>query len=935
MRFHDQIHVGPANIAGFDADLATVCEMADALAPEAGTLRTMRKSRGEVRAITRSRENSFLASAAMVVAMACLARIDEDLSRCRQLAAALDAKWTKTSDDNPRAGLARVIGRGAISSANARSTARAMDRLISERGAALRSLPFEEQRTEVALTLEGGLHAYLADTGVSGRKGPRLLGRLVGALRPGKPALAKLRLGDDGTVELLGLAQPYGQRGPVGIRPTAAIPRRAPSDYAAVARQTPSTRHGVADGKGLAPERPDALFRAWQGDIPGFLHATGHHPRDLAAAAAATGVTLSEEDLSSVLAGSTPVSDEVTALMAAMVLDSSRLDRLGELRSALDRRAFAAPSLEEILAERIAEFEAQVMPLSPNRILPESELTPAQLAIVDACEAWWKAMPTEPSRPPGYVARIDGFAGTGKSTIIGAVLRRLGLSLSDVLFCAPTGKAAAGMRQKGLDGARTIHALFLKLQDNGYASFEVDLAFEERLELEERPALIVVDEHSMVGWQLGQAITRHDIPVLALGDPYQLRPVEGSAFFGKFRPIGTLTEVHRQGRSSPILRASMAIRELAPLNERGEVRRVPAVRLLRSLAEHADEEHLRFVGAVSDHAGLSRHDVVLVHRNGTRHELNDRIRRELGHVDALPCKPGARIVIERNCPELDISNGQALELVSSGEVLTWKKVRQLALARSSHLAERAREKQGNRRLEERAAELAKAVQDFERHLGRVSDALADFAVDGVWRLLDDPQFPPFRGMVCSAGFISPPAVGEPSSYSRIANELRMLRADWGYALTVHKAQGSGFADVCVVEEDVDDPRWLYTAITRAAERLTVVVPDDHPYLLANDGWQPLGDRPVELGMIVKRNHFGRVVEGTVTNLGKGYDKVVTVRSALGHAKKIAMRNLIGSWGGTTLLKDETPKQRAVNLQLAASRNKERKSRSARESPEMT
>lgn len=50
--------------------------------------------------------------------------------------------------------------------------------------------------------------------------------------------------------------------------------------------------------------------------------------------------------------------------------------------------------------------------------------------------------------------------------------------------------------------------------------------------------------------------------------------------------------------------------------------------------------------------------------------------------------------------------------------------------------------------------------------------------------------------------------------------------DFGYALTVHKAQGSQWNNVCLFDESwafkETRQRWLYTAITRAAERLTVV-----------------------------------------------------------------------------------------------------------------
>jgi exodeoxyribonuclease-5 len=51
--------------------------------------------------------------------------------------------------------------------------------------------------------------------------------------------------------------------------------------------------------------------------------------------------------------------------------------------------------------------------------------------------------------------------------------------------------------------------------------------------------------------------------------------------------------------------------------------------------------------------------------------------------------------------------------------------------------------------------------------------------------------------------------------------------DYGYVLTVHKAQGSQWDDVVLFDESFafqdSRERWLYTGITRAAKRLTVVV----------------------------------------------------------------------------------------------------------------
>lgn len=50
---------------------------------------------------------------------------------------------------------------------------------------------------------------------------------------------------------------------------------------------------------------------------------------------------------------------------------------------------------------------------------------------------------------------------------------------------------------------------------------------------------------------------------------------------------------------------------------------------------------------------------------------------------------------------------------------------------------------------------------------------------------------------------------------------------YGYAITCHKSQGSQWADVCVFDESStfgqDRNRWLYTAVTRASEHLTLVI----------------------------------------------------------------------------------------------------------------
>lgn len=74
--------------------------------------------------------------------------------------------------------------------------------------------------------------------------------------------------------------------------------------------------------------------------------------------------------------------------------------------------------------------------------------------------------------------------------------------------------------------------------------------------------------------------------------------------------------------------------------------------------------------------------------------------------------------------------------------------------------------------------------------------------------------------------------GEPfinkNNFSRVPRQFRPNEFDYGYAITCHKAQGSEFDKVLVFEEfmkgDTTEKhaRWLYTAVTRAVNKLVII-----------------------------------------------------------------------------------------------------------------
>ena len=186
--------------------------------------------------------------------------------------------------------------------------------------------------------------------------------------------------------------------------------------------------------------------------------------------------------------------------------------------------------------------------------------TPHQEQALQAAADWLKARPGQSGTPP--VFRLFGFAGTGKTTLARHIAEAVD---GEVKYAAFTGKAALVMRNKGCDDASTIHSLIYRTRESGneQPSFEL---------WDEAPAskakLIVIDECSMVDAELGRDLLSFGTPLLVLGDPAQLPPIQGGGFFTNAEPDAMLTEVHRQAQDDPIVRMSMDVREEPPARAR-------------------------------------------------------------------------------------------------------------------------------------------------------------------------------------------------------------------------------------------------------------------------------------------------------------------------------------------------------------------------------
>jgi exodeoxyribonuclease V alpha subunit len=156
---------------------------------------------------------------------------------------------------------------------------------------------------------------------------------------------------------------------------------------------------------------------------------------------------------------------------------------------------------------------------------------------------------------------MTGGPGVGKTTIIKAVLRILAAKGTNLLLCAPTGRAAKRMTEATGFEAKTIHRL-LEVDPKGGGFKRGD---DNPLDCD----LLVVDEASMVDVMLMQALMKavpHKAALLIVGDIDQLPSVGPGQVLADIIssgavPVVRLTEVFRQAAQSRIITSAHRINQ--------------------------------------------------------------------------------------------------------------------------------------------------------------------------------------------------------------------------------------------------------------------------------------------------------------------------------------------------------------------------------------
>lgn len=366
---------------------------------------------------------------------------------------------------------------------------------------------------------------------------------------------------------------------------------------------------------------------------------------------------------------------------------------------------------------------------------------------------------------------IAGYAGTGKTTLVKFIISALDVEPDKVAYVSYTGKAAEVLRKKGNPNAMTLHRLL-------YDSFPRPGGGFIRVPKKELGyTIVVVDEVSMVPKSMIDMLLSHKVFVIFLGDPFQLPMIDKSESHDLLtKPHIFLDQIMRQAAESEIIRLTMKIRNQEDIDyfEGKEVIIAPKSSLVTGHYTWADQ--------------------IICATNATRVAVNNQVRSILGY-HGNP-QDGERMICLRNYwDDISESGNGALVNGSTGIIRN---------PFESFIDAPFYIKMKNHRMP---------------------------VIQGIF-LADDGET--YANVDMDKCMIE---TGEPfldwrESYA--LGKLKMKIGDivprqfsYGYAITCHKAQGSEFEKVLVLEESfpfvkLEHARWLYTACTRSSEKLVLL-----------------------------------------------------------------------------------------------------------------
>lgn len=384
------------------------------------------------------------------------------------------------------------------------------------------------------------------------------------------------------------------------------------------------------------------------------------------------------------------------------------------------------------------------------------------------------------------VFRLGSPAGYGKTTLVKYILDELDLKQSECYVVAYTGQAVNVLRQNGIF-AKTIHSTFMEqyevpLRVNGRIVYrrgiEVMITkFRPKRRIPSSVKLVVCDEASFLPADLEEIIRRYDVPILEVGDPFQLPPVAGRQCFNMENLDVILTEVVRQNKDSEILDLATRIRngdKVKPSKYHNDVRFL----IGRKDPEDAFYRYYPF---------FTKNDIIITTNNADRDKLNNAYRTAVLKTHNPYPLEGERLICRRNEWNIELDDFP----------------------------------------------LTNGTQGYARNTITESDIISkdnSFILDFTPTFFEsEDKF--YGSLRCDADYIKM----EHFKKKDLGFQIKQgpMKFEYAHAITTHLSQGSTYDSIVFVDRylgyfDADyAARLRYTAITRARKRVVYVL--DHNY----------------------------------------------------------------------------------------------------------
>ena len=416
---------------------------------------------------------------------------------------------------------------------------------------------------------------------------------------------------------------------------------------------------------------------------------------------------------------------------------------------------------------------------------------------------------------------LKGYAGTGKTTLISALVKSLPSIGKRSVLLAPTGRAAKVLAKYSKKKSSTLHKkiYWIRTTKNG----NTFITLKENLHTN---TIFIVDEASMIPEDTKDGINKRslledlikyvyegiDCKLILIGDTAQLPPVnldispalDENNLDKKYQKQiihQELKKVVRQEKNSMVLENATHLRELIE----GNIKKLPKIKLNQEVVRISSGDELQeYIEKSYGNSGVEN-TTIICRSNKRANQYNDRIRSEILWQEDIISAGDVLMVVRNNYFWLDEKSEAGF--LANGDIIEVTRIKEI--------------------IERYGFKFAKAsirLMDYENE----NEIDTILLLDTINSESPSLKYDEYKKLYTEVGL---DYKGQKDINKKIKeNEFfNAIQIKFGYSITCHKAQGGQwknvFIDIGYFKKEMLDKnylRWLYTAFTRSTENLYLI-----------------------------------------------------------------------------------------------------------------